>query len=381
MTQLIATDGKPLSSLDYPALIVPAFDAPTNPRVAIIRTSDRANFKRCRRKWDFESGLRRNRTPAERPSYFWIGTGGHFAMEDWHGHNYYGSPIKAFEAYCNASIEAGRHHRIQPPDDFDEQKAMGLGIMQHYLDWCTTRDPYKTVWINGEPQVEVKCQIEMPVNSPHYDKVIYQVTLDRLVEIGGEYWILDWKFFKAFNSTPLDWHGQLSAYIWAAQTMWDVPIAGGILHEFKKQLPNDPRILQNGTISGAKDQLTSHAKYKQALLDMHGSVNASPAKNIECLNTLASMETEHMDRFIKRTSTTRNRQQLEAEGSQIMMELEEMLNPDLPLYTNPTKDCGWDCSFADICLMMNRDDDWEDTLDGSSVSRSEEGEEWRQYLK
>lgn len=364
-------------------IIISTADVVQNPRIAVIRTSDRSNFKRCRRKWDFESGLRRNLTPAERPSYFWLGTGGHFAMEDWHGHNYYGSPIKAFEAYCDASVVAGRNHRIQPPDDFEEQKALGIGILQHYMDWCKTRNPLETVWINGEPQVEVKCLIPLPIPEgvTAYDEIYYQITLDRLVIIDGEYWIADWKFFKSFSTTPLDWHGQLSAYIWAASTMWDVPIAGGILHEFRKTVPEMPRILKAGTLSVAKDQLTSHALYRQAMIDMFGEVHKAPAGNIECLNHLAMQENEHMDRFIKRTFTRRTPAQIESEGTRVMMELEEMLHPNLALYTNPTKDCGWDCSFNEICLMMDRDDDWDNVLRDVSVSRAEESEEWRQYLK
>lgn len=353
-------------------------------RVAIIRTSDRSNFRRCRRKWHFESGLRLNRTPTAQPSYFWLGTGGHFAMEDFHGHNYYGDPVRAFQAYCDACVEAAKHHTIQVPEDFDEQKILGEGILEHYKNWIANRDAYKTVWIDGEPQVEVKCLIEIPPEHfriEGYDKVLYQMTLDRLVEIDGEYWIKDWKFHKNFTQMPLEWHHQLTAYMWAAQAVFDVPVVGAILHEFRKAVPKPPRILQNGSISCAKDQLCTHTSYRGALIDMYGDVEDAPENNINCLNALSLREHDHADPFIRRQFTRRTPQQFEAEGSKILMELEDMLNPDLPLYTNPTKDCGWDCSNAEICLMMDRDDDWETTLMETTVSRVDESEEWRNYLK
>ena len=63
-----------------------------------------------------------------------------------------------------------------------------------------------------------------------------------------------------------------------------------------------------------------------------------------------------------------------------MMELEDILNPNLPLYINQTKDCDWDCAIRDICVMIERDDDWESLLNELMVSRDEEPEDWRQYL-
>ncbi len=364
-----------------------------DPDTAIIRTSDRSSFKRCRRKWNWESGIRENLGPVDRPSYFWIGTGGHFAMEDFHGHNYYGNPVTAFEAYCDACVKSADHHKIQVPDDYEEQRAMGVGVIAHYLDWIKERDALETVWMedvngNNQPCVEVKCQIEIPVpqrllDKPgnRYKRIIYQMTLDRLVVIDGEYWILDWKFFKQFSQVPVEFNGQMTAYVWGAQAMWTVPVVGAIYHEFLKKVPPGVRMLQNGDISSAKNQSVTHTQYRDALIAKYGDVSKAPSKNILALNDFAHRENENQDPFIRRTFTTRNTQQLQAEGTQVLMEMEDMLDPDLALYTNPTKDCGWDCQFNEICLQMNRDDDWSNTLRSMSISRSEEGETWRQYLR
>ncbi|PHR94852.1 MAG: hypothetical protein COA78_31455 [Blastopirellula sp.] len=379
---LLATDSTPKP----PYTVREAITSKDNPRIAIIRTSDRSMFKRCRRKWDFESAIRKNLAPIDRPSYFWIGTGGHFAMEDFHGHNYYGDPVKAFIAYCDACVLAGDKHRIQVPDDFEYQKDLGIGVIRHYTNWLRNRDPFETVWMPNaqgvsEPCVEVKCRIPLPIEHPDFDEIYYQMTLDRLVVRDGEYWILDWKFFKQFSATPLEFNGQMSAYIWGSHAMWDVPIAGAVYHEFLKKIPEPARILKNGTISTAKNQATSHIIYRDALEAMYGDPNKAPSDNILCLNWLADQEDEHRDKFCKRTFTTRNQAQLESEGERILMEVSEMLDSNLPLYTNPTRDCGWDCQFREACLMMDRDDDWESFIAATSISRAEESEEWRRYLK
>jgi hypothetical protein len=356
-------------------------EAVVAPRIAVIRTSDRSLFKRCRRKWDFLSGLRKNLTEKDRASYFWIGTGGHFALEDWHGYNYYGHPAEAFDAYVRAyqQLEKNSSHRL--PSDWQEQTYLAKGILDNYLLWCKTRDPYETVWIDGEPQVEITGHLELPINPPPgYDKVVYQFTLDRLCIVDDEFWIQDWKFYKNFDSGDLDMNPQMGAYAWIGSAIYDDPIAGAILHEFRKDLPVEPKILGTGKLSSAKHQKTSHGLYRDALIKLYGSVDKAPKANIECLNDLCIRETPDRDDFIRRRRTRRTLEQQQAEGTRILMELEDMLNPDLPLYINQTKDCDWDCAIRDVCVMIERDEDWHSLLDELMISRNEEPENWRQYL-
>ena len=354
----------------------------TSVRKAIIRTSDRHLFKRCRRKWHWHSGLRQRLRLKDSPSYFWIGTGGHFALEDYHGHNYYGHPVEAFNAYVTACRNVQSKYGYGLPADWKDQVELGQGILDYYLIWLQGRDPLQTVWIDGEPQVEIKCEIPLPVTPPPgCDEVVYQFTLDRLVELDGEFWIEDYKFYKSFSTSDLAYDQQMSAYIWAAQAIFDRPIAGAILHEFRKDTPNEPRVLAGGKLSSAKQgQKTTHRLYREKLLEMYGEVENAPHANIECLNDLAARESADRDDFIKRTKTRRTPAQQQAEGTKILMEVADMCNPDLPLYPNPTRDCSWDCDLRDICLMIDRDDDWEPLLNELTVPETEEFDQWRHHL-
>ncbi len=352
------------------------------PKIAVVRTSDRALFKRCRRKWGWHSPLRQNLTVRDSPSYFWIGTGGHFAMEDYYGYNKYQHPVEAFRAYVAACKRLHQRERYGLPEDWEEQSTLCEGILEYYLMWAQNRDEYETVWLNDKPQVEITCHIPLPVAPPEgFDKVVYQFTLDRLVLIEGEYWILDWKFYKQFSQSDLDFDQQMSAYIWAAAAVFELPIAGGILHEFKKKIPLPPKILSTGKLSTNKAQGTTHTLYRDALIELYGDVEKSPHANVVCLNDLAAQESENRDNFIKRSRTTRTELQQQAEGTKILMECEDMCNPDLPLYPNPTRDCSWDCGLKDICLMIDRDDDWSEQLADTTIQRTEETGEWRQHLR
>lgn len=355
--------------------------------IARIRTSDRKSFKRCRRRWGFESGLKQNLTMTDQPSYFWLGTGGHFALEDFHGYNYYGHPVEAFHAYVKAQEAFCARSRTNIPDDYREQTELGEGILDYYLTWLRHRNPLKTYMVNGEPQVEVRIQLEIPMEHlpPEtrewgWDKVVYDATIDRVVEIDGELWIVDYKFFQSFWTASLDYDQQMSAYIWAASCIYDRPIVGAIMHQFLKRVPSPPRLLASGRLSADKSQATTYYMYKDMVEELYGSVDKAPSDIVRCLNGLAAKESEDRDGFIWRSYTKRTPQQIEATGTKIIMEAGEMLNPDLPLYPNETKDCTWDCGFRDVCLMMDRDDDWEHVLKETTVSRSEEDESWRDHL-
>jgi len=228
--------------------------------------------------------------------------------------------------------------------------------------------------------VETRCEIPIPIETPLYSVIHYQMTLDRLVEIEGEYWITDYKFYKSFSQGALDMDPQMSAYIWGAQTIFPKPIAGAIYHEFRKAIPKEPKILASGKLSHSTKQGTTHRMYREALVHMYGQADKAPRQNLLCLNELAAMESADRDPFIKRTMTRRNLAQMQAEGTKILMEGTDMCNPDLPLYPNPTRDCSWDCSLQDICLMIDRDDNWEGLLKELTVMNTEDDDQWRAHL-
>lgn len=303
-------------------------------------------------------------------------------MEDYYGHNNYGHPVEAAKAFVEASKMANRVLGYGLPDDWKEQATLLYGILENYIIWAQHREEYDTVWIDGEPQVEITAHLPLPIDPPPgFDQVVYQFTLDRLVEIDEEYWIKDWKFYKTFATADIDYDDQISSYIWAAGAVFERPIAGGILHEFRKALPNPPRILQNGKISTAENQGTTHGLYRSALIELYGDVGKAPNGNVKRLNELALRESADRDDFIKRTRTRRTLIQQQSTGTKILMEARDMCDPDLPLYPNPTRDCSWDCGLKEICLMMDRDDDWEFTLNDLTVQRVQEAGEWRNYLK
>ncbi len=345
-------------------------------RVLNIRTSERSSFKRCRRAWGWGSTYKAGRASKEEPIFFWLGTGIHFALEDYHGYNVYGSPVDAW----NAFVVATKKTEKGVPEDWAEGNELAVGMLEYYLRWLQGRDPLKTLYIDGVPQCEVRFEIPMDVKPPPgYDKVNYVGTFDRVCEdSAGQLWLVDYKTAQKFQHMHLETDQQISSYMWAASVLYEKPIAGFVYQQHRKTLPKQPRVLQNGKLSTAK-QVTTWRLYNDALRKLYGNVDAAPRDNIRFLNDLAAQESEERDAFIRRDRTSRNQHQLESEGVKITLELEDILNPDLPLYPNPTMQCSW-CQFQDACIALDDGSDWEAILHSTTTTRDEDTS-WRQLLQ
>lgn len=358
------------------------------PRVAVIRTSDRGTFRRCRRKWGFLSHLQRNMQPKQTASYFWIGTGGHFALEDYHGYNNYGSPIESFKAFVEAQRKWCKVTSHELPADWEEQAELGEKLMEYYLVWLQSREPLETFWYEGKPQVEVQVLVPLPMSEfpehirEQYDEIYYSVTLDRVITTEDGLWICDYKYYKALKTHHLEYDDQATSYCWAGTVIYpDQPIKGFLIQQHLKDEPKPPRILKNGNISVAKDQRTTHRLYKEALEHVYGDASKAPTANILMLNDLAAQETLNRDKYIRRDWIERTPHHLQVHGMNVIDEAKEMLNPNLPLYPNPTNDCNWDCPVFEVCMAMNGGYDWEQLLDMTMIERSNNDEDdWRKFL-
>lgn len=369
-------------------------------KAVIIRTSDRIAFKQCRRKWGFSSHLKKNLAPNNLAAPLWFGSAIHYALEDYHGWNRFGHPREAFKAYCLATAQ---NYKRELPPDAQEHYELGKAMMDYYIHYwlgAYPRKPDATYWEENaqtglmEPQVEVNFEIPIPIDPERTpllaqyvaalgaDCVLYRGTIDRVaIDDFGHLWIVEYKTAKMAQNTHFATDPQVTTYVWAASLIYDRPVAGVIYQQFVKKMPNPPRLLNNGQISTAANMITSYPLYKEALEAMYGELKKSPAKNVEYMNRLMSSENDQRDRYIIRENIVRNTQQGHSEAWKIMMELEDMLNPDLPLYPNPTRDCTRMCSFLTTCVNMDDGSDWEQLLEEQYSERDQDVDRmWRRRM-
>ncbi len=310
-----------------------------------ISVSDRRNFRRCRRRWDWSSSLRQDLEPIgpmDKNSF--IGHAVHYALQDFHGRNTHADPRGA-----------ARHWIAQVPEsslpryELEGLKGLIHGMLGHYvLDWDPRRGAeYTTVWEDGEPLVEVEFEVPIP-DSPAMLKVV----IDRVVQDDyGRWFVMDYKTVGKFDTTRWDLDDQLTSYIYAARHRWGDLIEGAIVQQHVKAYPDAPKRLARGGFSKDKRQNVTHAGYRDALLAEFGRV---PSEYIDYLNDLAL----EPDRFIRRDVFYRNPTQIVAETIKMAAEAQDMLDPKLPLYPNPTRDCAFDCAFRQPCIERDSGGDY-----------------------
>lgn len=353
-------------------------------RIAVIRTSDRIAFKRCRRRWGWNSHLRGNIGPKQNPAPLWMGTGFHFALEDYHSTQRFTKPSEAFIAYKEATQRAARHDPNRLPADIAELTTLACGMLDYYSEqWMISRDPLQTYIYNGVPQVEVNFRVDIPYDATRwgYDKVVYSGTLDRvIVDENDQLWIVEYKTAKSVQTLHYANDSQVSAYCWAGNLLYGRPIAGVIYQQHRKDLVQEPRILASGRLSTDKRQLITHRSLRAYMKNIYGDVAKAPQDFVDFLNWLATQEDAWSDKFIRRDRIHRNQHQSDAEGVKILMEVEEMLNPDLPLYPNPDRTCAFMCPFNGACVSLDDGSDFQYELDILMEQRSKGYDTWRKFV-
>lgn len=368
-----------------------------------IRTSDRRTFRRCLRKWDFQSSLRGNwqHIGTEQNINFWFGSAIHFSMEDYHGENKFGDPRKAFWAYYQA------FPANELPMGAEAHYELGMAMLSYYLTWYKRHNDvagFETALVDPEThqlynphQVKKTDKMEyaveqsfiLPLNtyvavdtngnirkaffnvqdpsciSFTYNGVecnivpiCYHGTMDRIVcDKYGRYWVLDYKTAKGADTNKLDTDDQISAYLWAFEKWFGIKPYGFIYLQLTKEAVQEPKRLKNGELSVDKKQKTTYSLLKQEIINDYGTVNAAPAKLIQFLNHMASIESPEGDRFIRWDFVKRTPEQIRSTEEHIMGELRHMLWDDLYCYPTPTRDCIWDCPCRDLCLALDRKDE------------------------
>lgn len=351
---------------------------PTPVTPLVIRTSDRISFRECRRRWGWSSHLRHNLEPKSAASPLWLGTGVHYALEDFHGYKHFPTISAAFLEYVEA---CRRMPGDALPMDYRELVELGVGMLNYYVGWLEGRDPMTTLWVDGVPQVEVEARIPLPPIEG-LPPLEYGVKLDRVCRaINGDLWVQDWKTAIRLETEHLDNDPQTAAYCWAGSVMYEEPIVGMCYTQLWKELPRPPRLLSSGKYSTSKSQITTLKMYRKAMIDLYVTPDRIPPGNVEVLNHLAELETPERDKFVQRDFKELSKHAIQAEGVKLLLEVPEMVDPDLPLYPNPTRMCTRYCAFYSPCLSMDDGGDWESEIREGYQQRQSEENSWRSQIR
>jgi hypothetical protein len=339
----------------------------------VIHTSERKDFKRCRQLWDFRSPNRLSLEPKSEARALVFGTAIHAAEEVFYDPATWNADRDVVQATALLAFkDALPYTDDQDMEEWEAELKLGVAMLNHYFQWAASKD-------KGLTPKYVEIEFEVPLLPPFgmdtwgedlepdgsYSECIvaYAGRIDALVEDEyGGLWIMDHKTAGKFDSEDfLVMDQQVTSYCWALQHMLGIKIEGFIYNELRKDAPHKPAVLQNGTLSKAKNQNTTFDLYLTAIKEGGYPVNL--------YSDILDYFKNQGNKFFKRTYVRRSPRELELAGEVIALEAADMLsNPSI--YPNPDRHCSY-CAFRAPCLARMDGSDYGWILDGNFIQKEQ----------
>lgn len=354
----------------------------------VIRTTERTNYKKCRRLWKYTSNLYYNKEPVQQSMALLFGIGIHKGAETYYNPATW--DLLSFEAKVDAAV--GAFHKSlelariaerdqgkgslseERQEEYNEHFTLGEGMLRNYFDYAKVEDEKI-----GLVPIAVEEKFQIPVYMPGTDvplfidnrPVVYQVRIDLVARHEKENnGIYIWDHKTAANiggdTKFLDLDTQLASYAWAYQVKHGEPVAGVMYNELAKSVPHPPKELKNGSLSQDKRQLTTYELYAKAI-DEKG---LDPEPYSAMLDFLSTKEQS----FFRRTPIFKSQDEIYNQGIYVQYEVEEMAgSPNI--YPNPTKmNCNY-CAFQIPCNVANESGDEKFVLEDKTLFRQRVGED------
>lgn len=338
----------------------------------LLRTSERKDWRRC--PWLWEQTWLNSMRPIRPPVWSWFGTAFHLAMETRY-------PVGRKRGRINDCVEAfeaavGQHkgrvyHELDEVQEQEYSDALELGkiMVQEYCAFYGDESEWEVI------HTEAPFQIDVPhPGKPGKTVVVYAGTWDLLAwnRRTREYWLWDHKTAKVLPQPRfLDLDDQAGSYLWVAKEvlmhkglMRKKDSIEGIIFNYAKKAPPDTRpvgpdgMARNKPTKGHYEAALAAAEVEvPARATLPVLVDLAGASGLTVLGDVSAVQPT--PRFM-RHETFRNGQQQVAQARRVQDEAKVMdlqRRGKLPIWKNPTKDCG-SCALFEACDAHERGEDW-----------------------
>lgn len=329
------------SQLDDQGITV---ELPASGRLLKVSVSDLAHFSECRRNF----WLNQNWQEVKPASHYYLGTLVHGGLEDYYRHNR--NIDEAGKGFIKAREDARQemdprfmssHHY----DQLDELDKMAEALLTNYFFYDET-----------EPLEGNVVEVERAFKIPLADEIILSGRIDLIMQTSQGLVIVDHKTASSLpnNLSGLDVDAQMTAYAWAVNELYgELPYAI-VYNNIMKTLPEEPKVLKNGTLSKAKGQNTVYELYLGAIED--NGLDPDDYSDI-----LMDLRMASWSKYFRRDWSSRTRASLDSFRKRALIQATEifniMENPSTWAYPSPNaRTCSF-CSFIGICHVMEEQGD------------------------
>lgn len=316
-----------------------------------LRGSELQEFLRCRKRWDYR--WNQKIVPLRPNGKLFFGTLFHKYLEEFYSRGQ------------DAEIALERTHTFLDEQDTSSMDTMEYDELMDLFRGVTAH--YHEQWDDWGWRV---LGTEMNFIVPLTDELYYEFTIDMYVrDQDNRHFIIDTKTAASIEmfqaNTKMD--RQISRYWWAMQQVAEgkgylkhpereewMPVVEGVFKKpdgfiyniILKDVPKEPRVLKNGTLSLDKAQKTTYRKYVAAM--EQNNIPLDEPHYQEILDHLKAGEAPEGNRFFRRIHVTRMQEELDAALEDFIETAKDM--EGARIYRNVTYNCAWDCAYRDLCL-------------------------------
>lgn len=327
-------------------------------RLEQVSVTEISQFRECRRQWLLGIHLG-YQSRAGKPE-LWFGTLMHSALQVYAVKGM-AKAVQAWYKLFDAEIDAVRKSYgglwEQAQEMYEEFRELGAGMIQNY-------DLFVDAMGLEMANIHLEQRVWVPIIHPKSHRPIgvkLTARMDRIVAVDERQFILDYKTGSQPSGKSLEIADQPTGYSYTYYRLTEELIEGVIIEGLMKKLPAEPRILQNGELSTAKNQNTLPDLYREEM-KRRGLLHS--AKHLECLEALTQ---QAWDGYFEREITQRNFEQLMSYEDHLYYIVREMqavtADPKHLAYPSPSQMRCPRCPFINVCTAMEDGSDYEYLLE------------------
>ncbi|MGH3874708.1 MAG: PD-(D/E)XK nuclease family protein [Pseudonocardiaceae bacterium] len=304
----------------------------------VTRPWEHGLFRRCRRAWDLGTRERQDYEPIEPPQVFDLGEAIRDALDvyyfpgmwDWNRAIVRPLAVAGLEKSMRrqrTAYEQARALSAEQVRDWEQHLELGTGVLQRYFEWALETDRFTPIQVAAQFDVNVPD----PANpgsglvTPDQRAIQFRVKIDLAVIDDHElYWLVEHRIITGPDWPDLDQlrlDEQALTRSWAWQPGFLAKLEGTIHNELRATRPDPAR---------------------------------TPEVAVRAMPGPGGIITQRSTESFRRTHIPRTELEIERRGIAIARELQEMTDPSLRIYPNPSWEHCSTCAYRSPCLAINQ---------------------------
>jgi hypothetical protein len=312
-------------------------------------------LRRCRRAWDLGARERQDYEPIEPAQAFSFSEAIHDALDVyyfpgmWSWNRAIVSPlaIAGFEKSMRRQRTAYSQTRelsAEQVQDWEEHLELGTGILRRYFDWAADLDRFTTIGVRSQFDISLPdpADPDRGLITAEGRPLQYRVRIDlSVIDDHDRYWLVEHRIVTGSQWPELDelrLDEQALTRSWAWQLAFLAKLEGTIYNELRLIEPT-----------------AEQSKVKVKAIPGPGGIT-----------------TQRSTEAFRRTHLPRTELEIARHGTAMALEMQDMTDPSVRIYPNPSWEICSGCAYRPPCLAMTQGGDENEILEMSYRKRVSE---------